>query len=69
MLSSGLSCLHKAGFVHGDVKPTNLMWSPDGGVLRVIDYGLSFHKEDKVRAQGGCVTKGKLTHFLKSQNL
>ncbi|XP_013419103.1 serine/threonine-protein kinase Kist-like [Lingula anatina] len=43
----GLWCLHSLGFVHGDVKPTNILWSGQSGCWKLIDLGLSFHTEDK----------------------
>lgn len=43
---SGLSCLHKAGFVHADIKPRNLLWSPQDGCMKIIDFSLTFHVED-----------------------
>ena len=40
--------VHKASFVHGDIKPTNLMWSPQHATLKIIDFGLSFHLDEQV---------------------
>eukprot|EP00854_Cymbomonas_tetramitiformis_P004212 gene4212-5189_t len=39
-----LQTLHASGLVHGDVKPSNLLW--DGAHARVvlIDFGMSFHE-------------------------
>ena len=34
----GLEALHAAGFVHCDLKPNNILVSPDG-VVKVIDFG------------------------------
>jgi serine/threonine protein kinase len=39
-LASGLAAIHRAGFVHRDVKPSNIMLTKGGGV-RIIDLGLA----------------------------
>jgi serine/threonine protein kinase len=39
-VSEGLSALHHAGFIHGDVKPSNIML-PGLGKARLIDLGFS----------------------------
>ena len=43
-LLAGLRCLHSAGFVHGDVRPSNVLVTAEGRLV-VVDFGLS-------RAQG-----------------
>jgi serine/threonine protein kinase len=43
LLATGRSLAecHKAGVLHRDVKPQNLILAPDGKVVKVIDFGLS----------------------------
>src|SRR5260370_33246004 len=38
-LAEGLTAIHAAGVVHGDLKPSNVLRPPDGP--RVIDFGIS----------------------------
>ncbi len=51
-VAQGLQAMHEAGFVHSDIKPTNIMVSA-GGVVKIIDLGqscpLNYRKE---RIQG-----------------
>jgi len=53
---NGLIKIGQIGFVHGDLKPANLLWSPDSAALTIIDFGLSFHMDDsrigKLQSQG-----------------
>lgn len=39
-LASVLVSLHQAGYVHLDIKPSNIMIQPDGN-LKLVDFGLS----------------------------
>ncbi len=40
LVSSGLASAHKAGVVHGDVKPHNILVG-DGGVVKLVDFGMA----------------------------
>ena len=49
---AGLEFLHRAGVVHRDVKPANLLLASDG-VIKVIDLGLSrMRGETGIRSRG-----------------
>ena len=39
-IASGLSAAHRAGVVHRDIKPTNLMFDARGG-LKIVDFGIA----------------------------
>ena len=39
-VTKGLGVMHKAGFVHADIKPNNIMVT-EGGAVKIIDFGQS----------------------------
>ena len=39
-VAEGLRAMHGHGYVHADIKPTNILLTPDGG-LKLIDFGQS----------------------------
>lgn len=51
-VADGLHAMHQAGYVHSDIKPTNIMVG-QGGVVKIIDFGQSCktHRR-KERIQG-----------------
>ncbi len=55
---SSLESLHSQKFVHADLKPANVMWSPLDGAFKLLDFGLSFHTAEANIHQ--IQTKGKL---------
>lgn len=51
-VAAGLHALHQAGFVHTDIKPTNILLGRNG-LLKIIDFGQSCRMHHrKARIQG-----------------
>jgi len=47
----GLQAMHEAGYVHADIKPTNIMLAPRG-VVKVIDFGQAcpmHHRKERIQ--------------------
>ena len=50
-VAEGLHAMHEAGFVHTDIKPTNVMLAR-GGVVKIIDFGQAcpmHHRKDRIQ--------------------
>lgn len=51
-LSEALTALHDAGYVHGDVKPSNVGFASDGAA-KLLDFGLARLTNDQDQPTGG----------------
>jgi serine/threonine protein kinase len=50
-VAEGLQAMHRHGYVHADIKPNNILLTPDGG-LKIIDFGQSCavgHKKERIQ--------------------
>ena len=47
-MSARLADMHDAGYVHGDLKPANVMWLPRENRWTVIDFGCTARIGDRV---------------------
>ncbi|MEY2432243.1 MAG: hypothetical protein QOC92_1968 [Acidimicrobiaceae bacterium] len=43
--AAGIDHLHAQGVIHGDVKPANIVLTPEGRVV-LVDFGISRHRDD-----------------------
>ena len=51
VLTDGLAALHDAGYLHGDIKPSNIGFAADGSP-KLLDFGLAREAEAAVIAGG-----------------
>jgi len=50
-VAEGLEAMHQAGYLHTDIKPTNIMIGA-GGVVKIIDFGQScpiHHRKERIQ--------------------
>ncbi|GAA6133305.1 AAA family ATPase [Oceaniserpentilla sp. 4NH20-0058] len=40
-LAKGLAEIHAANIIHKDINPTNIVYNPETGILKIIDFGIS----------------------------
>ena len=50
-LADALTALHEKGFLHGDIKPSNIVYASNGSP-KLLDFGLSREMDDTVTAGG-----------------
>ena len=65
-VAAGLAALHARGVLHRDVKPENVILTPDG-VAKLVDLGIARHEEDATRITGTGQFVGSLLHAAPEQ--
>ncbi len=66
LAAEGLQHAHEQGFVHRDMKPSNLMVTTDGNV-QVLDLGLSLWEDTKRPTPKACKIVGTLNYMAPEQ--
>ncbi len=64
--TSGLAAIHKAGAIHGDIKPENLLIDVDGR-LRISDLGIAFLCGMSRASQSSLAARGSLPYAAPEQ--
>ena len=54
LLADALAALHEAGYMHGDIKPSNVGFTSDGSP-KLLDFGLASETSDAAAPRGGSV--------------
>ena len=53
-VAEALAVLHRAGYLHGDIKPSNIGFTSDGAA-KLLDFGLAHLTDDRNQRAGGTV--------------
>ncbi|MFO0921838.1 MAG: Hsp70 family protein [Pirellulales bacterium] len=64
--ASALGYAHTRGVVHRDIKPGNMMWTPDG-VLKILDFGLARLTQDVKRREPSKQLEGTVEYMSPEQ--
>lgn len=64
-IAAGLAAAHAAGVIHGDLKPANLMVTPDG-TIKIMDFGLARRHSELDRPDTTIEWTGSSSSFLSS---
>ncbi|MGD1911002.1 MAG: AAA family ATPase [Rivularia sp. (in: cyanobacteria)] len=49
-ITNGLAAIHNANIIHKDINPSNIVYNPQTGQLKIIDFGISTHLSQEFMA-------------------
>ena len=67
-LAATLAVIHDAGLVHKDVNPSNIVYEPDSGRTKLIDFGLAIDLRQQRVAAPTTVFDGSLPYLSPEQS-
>ncbi|MBF0240739.1 MAG: serine/threonine-protein kinase PknK, partial [SAR324 cluster bacterium] len=47
LMAEALGQVHQAGITHRDINPSNIIWNPESGALKLIDFGIASDLEQE----------------------
>ncbi|MGB2985869.1 MAG: serine/threonine-protein kinase [Phycisphaerae bacterium] len=65
----GLDAMHQAGYIHTDIKPTNIMLAR-GGAMKIIDFGQScpiHHRKERIQGTPDYIAPEQVRRFRLDQ--
>ncbi len=68
-VAEGLNAMHEAGYVHSDIKPTNIMIGR-GGKVKIIDFGQScplYHRKERIQGTPDYIAPEQVRRMLLDQ--
>lgn len=66
-LAQALAHVHRAGIIHKDISPGNVVWNKDTGVAKLIDFGISARASHDRATTGGRELQGTLAYIAPEQ--
>ncbi|WP_016951289.1 AAA family ATPase [Anabaena sp. PCC 7108] len=66
-ITEGLADIHTANIIHKDINPANIVYNPETGHLKIIDFGISTRLSSENKTVGNIQLEGTLTYIAPEQ--